>query len=442
MIYTNVGNPQALGQKPLTFPRQVMSLLMAPFIMDDPNVYSLFPSDAIDRARFYQKALGGGVGAYQDSKGNMTIRQEIADFITRQTGAKSDPNSIFIGNGASEVVRMLLRTMIKGPETGVMVPIPQYPLYSASIALYGGTMCGYYLDEKTGWGLDMDELERSYNAAKAKGVTPRALVFINPGNPTGQCLTAAQLADLMNFCYNKGIVLCCDEVYQENIYNDKQPFIPARKVLNEQPEPLRSGLEIASFHTVSKGAYGECGLRGGYMELVNMDPKVLDMIYKLASINLSPNVPGQVALGLMVNPPKPGDESYAQYFAEKDGLVQSLKRRAMRVTDAFNKLEGVVCQPCNGAMYSFPQITFPPKFLDVAKSQGKSPDVLYCLELLDETGLSCVPGSGFEQAPGTYHMRTTILPPEEQFDTIIERFTSFHEGFIRRYGSPAPRSKY
>jgi glutamate--glyoxylate aminotransferase len=436
-----VGNPQALGQKPLTFPRQVLSLLMAPFLLDDPNVYSMFPSDAIERARHYQKVLGGGVGAYQDSKGNMSIRQEISNFIEAGSGAKSDPNNIFIGNGASEVVRNLMRVMITDESDGVMVPIPQYPLYSASIALYGGTMCGYYLDEKKGWGLDITELERSYNDAKAKGVKVKALVFINPGNPTGQCLTFEQLAELCKFCHSRGIVLCCDEVYQENIYNDSQPFIPARKVLNTMPEHIRNGLQIVSFHTVSKGAYGECGLRGGYMEMVNFAPIVLEMVYKLASINLCPNVPGQVALGLMVNPPKRGDESYAQYFAEKDELVQSLKRRAVRVTEAFNKLEGVECQDCNGAMYSFPCVTFPQKFLDVAKAKNKAPDVLYCLELLDETGLSCVPGSGFQQAPGSYHFRTTILPQEEHFDKIISGFTSYHQNYIRRYGSPVTRSR-
>lgn len=196
VIYTNVGNPHALGQKPLTFPRQVMALIMAPFMLDDPNIGSMFPADAIARARTYLKAIGG-MGAYQDSKGNMFIRQEISNFITASTGAHSDPNNIFMGNGASEVVRNLMRTMITDETNGVMVPIPQYPLYSASIALYGGTMCGYYLDESTGWGMDISELERSYRAAKSKGVTPRALVFINPGNPTGQCLTAEQLENLM-----------------------------------------------------------------------------------------------------------------------------------------------------------------------------------------------------------------------------------------------------
>ena len=86
VIYTNVGNPQALGQVPITFGRQVMALLMAPFLMDDPHANSIFPPDAIERAKLYLSKLKGGLGAYSDSKGNPYIRQEISDFITRQTG--------------------------------------------------------------------------------------------------------------------------------------------------------------------------------------------------------------------------------------------------------------------------------------------------------------------------------------------------------------------
>lgn len=265
VIYTNVGNPHALGQHPLTFGRQVMALLMAPFLMDHPNVGSMFPPDAIARAKTYLKNMKGGLGAYTDSKGNPYIRQEIADFISAQSGCPSSIDNIFISNGASEVARMLLHAMIRGPNDGVMVPIPQYPLYSASIALYGGQLVPYYLDEENGWALDMGEMRRSLEAARAKGICVRALVFINPGNPTGQCLTEDNLKDLINFCYQSKLVLMADEVYQENIYNSQRPFISARKVLGRMPEPVRSGMEIASFHTVSKGAYGECGMRGGYM---------------------------------------------------------------------------------------------------------------------------------------------------------------------------------
>jgi glutamate--glyoxylate aminotransferase len=434
VIYTNVGNPHAVGQAPLTFGRQVMALLMAPFLMDTPECSKLFPPDAIARAKLYMTKLSGGIGAYSDSKGSPYIRREIADFIEQVSGMPSDPNNIFMSNGASECVRMILYAMIRGPTDGIMVPIPQYPLYSASIALYGGELVPYYLDEKNGWGLDVEELQRSVDEARNKGILCRALVFINPGNPTGQCLTEENLNELISFCYDNRIVLLADEVYQENIWTEKV-FISARAALGRMPEPYHSGTEIVSFHTASKGAYGECGLRGGYMEMHNMDPNVVEELYKTASINLSPNIPGQVALGIMVNGPKPGDYSYENHMREKNGVLQSLQRRARAITDAFNSMEGVVCQETEGALYSFPQITVPPGALAAAEALGKAPDVMYCLELLDETGLSCVPGSGFKQEPGTFHFRTTILPQEDKFDDIIQRFKSFHEGFMKRYSS-------
>jgi aspartate/methionine/tyrosine aminotransferase len=111
------------------------------------------------------------------------------------------------------------------------------------------------------------------------------------------------------------------------------------------------------------------------------------------------------------------------------------------VTDSFNQLEGVTCQEVEGAMYSFPQITIPQRAIDRAKAIGKAPDVMYCLELLEETGLSTVPGSGFKQRDGTFHFRTTILPPEDKFGDILNKFTTFHEGFMRRYGGSGPRAK-
>ena len=216
VIFTNVGNPHALGQQPITFGRQVMALLVAPFLMDHPSANSLFPSDVIARAKVYLKHIKGGLGAYTDSKGNPYIRQEIADFITRQSGQHVCPDNIFISNGASEVARMLLQAMIRGSNDGIMVPIPQYPLYSASIALYGGQLVPYYLDEENGWALDIGELKRSLETARSKGICVRAMVFINPGNPTGQCLSEQNLKDLIAFCYESQLVLMADEVYQEN----------------------------------------------------------------------------------------------------------------------------------------------------------------------------------------------------------------------------------
>ena len=224
-----------------------------------------------------------------------------------------------------------------------------------------------------------------------------------------------------------------DEVYQENIYQDERPFVSCRKVMKEMGSTY-SDVELLSFHTVSKGSLGECGLRGGYVQLTNVHPGAIDEIYKVASINLSPNTIGQVMMSLMVNPPKPGMPSYDQYKAERGEIIASLRRRAHMMTDAFNALEGVTCQFTEGAMYSFPQLHLPKKAIEAAKKAGKAPDVFYCLELLKETGISTVPGSGFRQKEGTHHLRTTILPTEEVMrDSFVPRLKKFHEAFMGKY---------
>jgi glutamate--glyoxylate aminotransferase len=431
VIPLNIGNPQSLGQLPMTYNRQVMSLLIAPFLLDDPNVSKLFPTDVIERAKLYLKNTKGGLGAYSDSKGVPYIRQLVANFIQSKTGQVSNPDNIFLSNGASECAKLVLNALIRGKSDGIMVPIPQYPLYSASIALFGGELVPYYLNEDGGWALDIAALQSSIDASRTKGVLVRALVFINPGNPTGQCLSKKNLQDLIKFCYDNRLILCADEVYQENIYAPNKSFESARKVLGEMPEPYKSTVELVSFHSTSKGFIGECGLRGGYMELHNILPDVVDELYKISSVNLCPNLPGQFATALMVNPPQPGDQSHALFEQEKSDRIESLKRRARMLSEAFNRLDGMSCQATEGAMYAFPRISVPAKAVEEARRVGKQPDVLYCLELLNETGLCCVPGSGFQQEPGTFHFRTTILPAEEKFPEIIRKFSEFHQKFMK-----------
>lgn len=433
IIFTNVGNPHALGQKPLTFPRQVVALCQAPFLLDDPNVGLVFPADAIARAKHYLSLTSGGLGAYSDSRGLPGIRKEVAEFIGRRDGYPSDPELIFLTDGASKGVMQILNTIIRGERDGILVPVPQYPLYSAAISLFGGSLVPYYLEETANWGLDVNNLHSSVAAARSKGIIVRAMVIINPGNPTGQCLSEANLKEILHFCYQENLVLLGDEVYQQNIYQDERPFISARKVLMDMGPPISKELQLVSFHTVSKGYWGECGQRGGYFEMTNIPPQTVDEIYKVASISLSPNVPGQIFLGVMVNPPTPGDISYLQFMRESKGILESLRRRAQIMTDGFNSCRNVVCNFTEGAMYSFPQIRLPPKAIEAAKKAGKVADVFYCLKLLEATGISTVPGSGFGQKEGVFHLRTTILPAEEDMPAIMESFKKFNDEFMEQY---------
>ncbi|KAL4280783.1 hypothetical protein GQ457_03G008340 [Hibiscus cannabinus] len=315
----------------------------------------------------------------------------------------------------------------------ILVPVPQYSLYSATISLLGGSLVPCYLEEAANWGLDVNNLRESVAQARFKGITVRAMVIINPGNPTGQCLSEANLREVVNFCYQENLVLLGDEVYQQNIYQDERPFISARKALMDMGPPISRELQLVSFHTVSKGYWGECGQRGAYFEMTNLPPQTVDEIYKITSIALSPNVAAQIFMGLMVNPPKPGDISFDQFVRESQGILESLRRRARIMTDGFNSCKNVVCNFTEGAMYSFPQIRLPPKAIEAAKQAGKVPDVFYCLKLLEATGISTVPGSGVGQKEGVFHLRTTILPAEEDMPAILSSFKKFNDEFMDQY---------
>ena len=138
-------------------------------------------------------------------------------------------------------------------------------------------------------------------------------------------------------------------------------------------------------------------------------------------------------MSLLVNPPKPGDASYASHRKEIEDELASLRRRAHMVTDAFNSMKNITCNMTEGAMYAFPRLHLPQKAIEAAKAAGKAPDAFYCLKLLEETGISTVPGSGFGQVPDTWHLRTTILPREEKMEAFCQQFNNFNEAFMKEY---------
>jgi alanine transaminase len=152
------------------------------------------------------------------------------------------------------------------------------------------------------------------------------------------------------------------------------------------------------------------------MELRNVPADVVAQVTKLQSIGLCANLTGQVATYCMVHPPVPGQPSYERYVAERDGILGELKRRAVLLAEGLNTIPGISCNVVAGAMYAFPRITLPP---------GRT-DEEYCLALLEQTGVCVVPGSGFGQAPGTAHLRTTILPPTARIQLVVERLAAFH----------------
>ncbi|MBK9795307.1 MAG: aminotransferase class I/II-fold pyridoxal phosphate-dependent enzyme [Holophagaceae bacterium] len=414
IIYCNIGNPQSLGQKALTWNRQILALCEYPELME--LAPSTFPADAIETARAILAGSKHGMGAYSESRGVRFIREAVAEFILERDHIGVDPDAIFLTDGASKGVQTILRLLIGDARDGIMVPIPQYPLYSATITLYEGRMVPYYLDEANGWKLSRAMLESSFAQAQAAGTDVKAICVINPGNPTGAVLDEDNIGMIIAFAQAHGLSILADEVYQENIYLPDDAFVSFARVLHEKEV---KDVSLFSFHSCSKGFLGECGVRGGYFEFRNVPEDVAAQILKLQSVSLCANLAGQAATYAMVRPPKPGMPSFPQYAAEKAGILDTLKQRAILLAEGLNRIEGIRCNVIAGAMYAFPSITLP---------TGRT-DFDYAMALLEATGICVVPGSGFGQAEGTAHFRTTILPPTEKIRRVVEALGEFHRNF-------------
>ena len=253
------------------------------------------------------------------------------------------------------------------------------------------------------------------------------------GNPTGGVLSKKTLKEVVKFCAKHNLVLLADEVYQDNVYDDKVEFISAKRAAHDAGLLQKNKLELVSFHSTSKGVFGECGRRGGYMEMVGFDPAVKDHIYKFASSMLCSSLNGQVMTALMCRGPPEGGESYESHKAEMNDIFESLKRRSRIVSNGLNEIPGFSCQPAQGSMYAFPAVELPEKAIRAAEKEGISPDTLYSLSLLERTGICVVPASGFEQEPGRYGFRTTILPSEAEMERCVDLFRSHHDEFSLKY---------
>ncbi|GFR85582.1 alanine aminotransferase 2 [Elysia marginata] len=432
VVKANIGDCHATGQKPITYIRQVLALCTYPELLKSND----FPEDAKAQARrILEGCKGQSIGSYTDSCGLMVVREDVANYIGERDGYPADAKDIVLCTGASDGIKSVMTLLLtaKGgiDAAGFMIPIPQYPLYSAAISEFGAYPIPYYLNEKNKWALDVSELERAITEAKPN-CKPRAIVVINPGNPTGSVLTKENIKDVIKFAHRHKLFIMADEVYQHNIWAEGAEFVSFKKVLQEMGAPYNK-MELASFMSASKGFMGECGYRGGYAEVINLQPEVRAHYYKSISAKLCPPVSGQAVIDCIVNPPKPGGPSYDTYMKEKDDVLAKLKEKAKFVTELFNSIEGISCNEVMGAMYAFPRIYLPEKAVEAAKAAGQTPDSFYCFALLEEMGICTVPGSGFREEPGTFHFRTTILPQMDELKAVLNKFKDFHLNFLAKY---------
>ena len=434
----NIGNPQALKQKPISFYRQVIALIEASdniqrernltkFAKNNSDIFegsgiNIISTDIIDYSEEFLHNCFTGMGAYTESQGPGFIREAISQFIDLRdkNDIASDPESIFLTDGASDAVRRILELLITGRNDGIMIPIPQYPLYSATVKRCGGAQVGYYPNEEKDWALTPDILEEAYQNATTQGVDVKCIVIINPGNPTGAILDKQSIDGIVNFVEKYDLSIIADEVYQENLYGGS--FISMASAVGSRDIPL------FSLHSISKGFTGECGHRGGYMEIRNMpimkdlNVNLSELLLKQASVSLCSNTVGQAIMYMMVKPPKTGSEPYNTYAEEKNAILRELETKAALIKESFKQMEGMECFGRTGAMYLFPRINSLPK--DIS-------DFDYCMRLLEETGICTVNGGGFGQQPGTSHLRIAFLPPVQSITRFLPDWIRFHNRFIK-----------
>ncbi len=311
-----------------------------------------------------------------------------------------EPTDIFITTGASEAIDFALTALVNEGEN-VLVPFPGYPLYTAILAKLRAEANPYYLDEDKGWQPDLEDIESKINERS------RAIVLINPNNPTGAVYSKETLQGIIDIARRHNLVIFSDEIYDKLVFDGKEHI----SIASLDPE-----LPMVTFNGLSKcylapGFRIGWGIVSGPWELVK---DYVEAIHKLARARLSTSHPKQYAIPVALN----GNQNHI------GEALQKLQRRRDLTVEMLNDIPGITCVKPEGAFYAFPRLDIP----------GVS-DRDFVRELISETGVVVVHGSGFGQRPGTAHFRVVFLPPEEVLEEAYLRIRKFMREFLARHNS-------
>jgi alanine-synthesizing transaminase len=356
----------------------------------DPNQFGfLTPPHLIEAV---EKAMRDGHNGYTPSPGIAAAREAAAaDFLSRGVDVSAD--RVLITSGTSEGIELALTAIVDEDEE-VLVPSPTYPLYTAVLAKIGARPAYYRTDHTNNWQPDLDHL-RSLITSKT-----RALVVIDPNNPTGAIYPDAMRRALIGLAESHGLVILADEVYGDLSYDGPVP--PMASLDTDAP--------IISYSSLSK-AYLAPGWRAGWMA-VGSSPRldaVLAAIKKLADGRLCSPGPMQYAVTAALT----GDRSHQVVFR------QQLRERAELTAQRMNAIPGMSCVAPRSAFYAMPKVDLPP---------GKT-DVDYVLGLLRSKGVLCVYGSGFGTAPEDGFFRIVFLASPRELNAIYDDVDEFTRAF-------------
>lgn len=341
---------------------------------------------------------------YTDSKGIFAARKAVMHY-TQQQGIKGVTlDDIWLGNGASELIAMSTNALLnEGDE--LLLPAPDYPLWTASTALSGGTPVHYMCDEANGWMPDLDDIRRKITPA-TKGI-----VVINPNNPTGALYSDALLKELVAIARQHGLVVFADEVYDKVLYDS---------VKHTAIASLSEDVLTLTFNSLSK-SYRSCGYRAGWM-VVSGDKRAagdyMEGLNMLSNMRLCSNVPGQYAIQTALG----GYQSIGELVGEGGRL----RRQRDLAYELITAIPGVTCNKPQAALYMFPRLD--PKVYPIQD------DRQFFLELLQQTRVMLVQGSGFNY-PDQQHFRIVFLPHEDDLREAVNRIARFLDSYRKRHSS-------
>jgi alanine-synthesizing transaminase len=342
--------------------------------------------------------------AYSDSKGIFAARKAVMHYTQQQGIQGVTLDDIYLGNGASELIVMATNALLNDGDE-LLLPAPDYPLWTAAVSLSGGTPVHYLCDEKNGWMPDLDDI-------RAK-ITPhtKGIVIINPNNPTGALYSDELLKSIVSLARTHGLVIFADEVYDKVLYDD---------VKHTAIASLSTDVLTLTFNSLSK-SYRSCGYRAGWM-VVSGDKKpardYIEGLNMLSSMRLCANVPGQWAI----------QTALGGYQSIKDLVKEGgrLRRQRDLAHQLITAIPGVTCVKPSAALYMFPRLD--PKMYPIEDDQQ------FIHELLQETKVLLVQGSGFNW-PETDHFRIVFLPHEDDLREAIQRIAKFLETYRQRHAS-------
>ncbi len=345
-----------------------------------------------------------GAAGYTDSKGMFAPRKAVMHYTQGKRIADVTMDDIYLGNGASELIVMGMNALLNSGDE-VLVPAPDYPLWTAAVSLSGGTPVHYVCDEKSGWLPDIDDIRKKVNS------NTRAIVVINPNNPTGALYPVEILLQIVEIARQHQLIVFADEIYDKTLYDEESHTSIAS---------LANDVLFITLNGLSKN-YRSCGYRAGWMVVSGEKRHAKDYIEglnMLASMRLCANAPGQFAIQTALG----GYQSIDDLVGPGGRL---LKQRDL-AHKLLTEIPGVTCVKPKAALYMFPRLD--PKLYPIADDQQ------FAYELLAEEKVLIVQGTGFNWiAPD--HFRVVFLPNADDLTVAFGRIARFLDGYRKRHGT-------